>query len=191
MSSAGQPRRESGYELSRPVLVGYLAGVALIMIAGQLGRLTGVRVTGETFIPQVVSFAGRLAQVNPGDVVMAAAVLVFLFSGPGNAPDFTPRPTAIGCLEPGVSKSGDLSPVVQVSGIAPSNPGLHDDERSGMRQGSGTGQVVSGPRNARRSQFHQRQHNRTSRSGFRGNSGLSGRSGQSGIPRLPHSPDPP
>ena len=44
--------------LSRPVLVGYLAGVALIMIAGQLGRRTGVRVTGETFIPQVVSFAG-------------------------------------------------------------------------------------------------------------------------------------
>ena len=65
--------------LSRPVLVGYLAGVALIMIAGQLGRLTGVQVAGETFIPQVVSFAGRLAQVNPGDVLIAAAVLVFLF----------------------------------------------------------------------------------------------------------------
>ena len=44
--------------LSRPVLLGYLAGVALIMIAGQLGRLTGVQVTGETFIPQVISFAG-------------------------------------------------------------------------------------------------------------------------------------
>ena len=43
--------------LSRPVLVGYLAGVALIMMAGQLGRLTGVRVTGESFIGQVVSFA--------------------------------------------------------------------------------------------------------------------------------------
>ena len=51
--------------LSRPVLVGYLAGVALIMMAGQLGRLTGVRVTGESFIGQVISFTGRLVQVNP------------------------------------------------------------------------------------------------------------------------------
>ena len=32
--------------LSRPVLVGYLAGVALIMVAGQLARVTGVQVTG-------------------------------------------------------------------------------------------------------------------------------------------------
>ena len=34
--------------LSRPVLVGYLAGVALIMIADQLGRVTGVPVTGQS-----------------------------------------------------------------------------------------------------------------------------------------------
>ena len=72
--------------LSRPVLVGYLAGVALIMMAGQLGRLTGVRVTGESFIGQVISFAGRLAQVNPGDVVIAAAVLVFLFTAQSRWP---------------------------------------------------------------------------------------------------------
>ena len=79
--------------LSRPVLVGYLAGVALIMIAGQLGRLTGVQVTGETFIPQVISFAGRLAQVNPGDAVIAAAVLVFLFTAQSLWPRF-PGPLA-------------------------------------------------------------------------------------------------
>ena len=72
--------------LSRPVLVGYLAGVALIMIAGQLGRLTGVRVSGESFIAQVISFTGRLAQANPGDVVIAVAVLVFLFSAQSRWP---------------------------------------------------------------------------------------------------------
>ena len=72
--------------LSRPVLVGYLAGVALIMIAGQLGRLTGVQVTGESFIAQVISFAGRLAQVNSGDIVIAAAVLMFLFTAQSRWP---------------------------------------------------------------------------------------------------------
>ena len=65
--------------LSRPVLVGYLAGVALIMIAGQLGGLTGVQVTGESFIAQVISF-GPAGAVNSGDVVIAAAVLMFLFT---------------------------------------------------------------------------------------------------------------
>ena len=72
--------------LSRPVLVGYLAGVALIMMAGQLGRLTGVRVTGESFTGQVASFTGRLAHVNPADVVIAAAVLVLLFTAQSRWP---------------------------------------------------------------------------------------------------------
>ena len=71
--------------LSRPVLVGYLAGVALIMIAGQLGTAHRRRVTGESFIPQVISFAA-LAQVNPGDVLIAAAVLVFLFTAQSRWP---------------------------------------------------------------------------------------------------------
>ena len=34
--------------LSKPILVGYLAGVAVIMIVGQLGKLTGVPVTGDS-----------------------------------------------------------------------------------------------------------------------------------------------
>jgi sulfate permease, SulP family len=64
--------------LSRPVLVGYLAGVAAIMIADQLRRVTGVPVTGEAFGAQIASFAGHLGQVQPATVTMAAAVLVFL-----------------------------------------------------------------------------------------------------------------
>ena len=34
--------------LSKPVLIGYLAGVAVIMIAGQLGKLFGITVSGGT-----------------------------------------------------------------------------------------------------------------------------------------------
>jgi sulfate permease, SulP family len=66
--------------LSRPVVVGYLAGVALIMVSGQIGRLTGVPVTGESFISQVTSFAHGVGRSRPGDVVIAAAVLAFLFA---------------------------------------------------------------------------------------------------------------
>ena len=65
--------------LSRPVLVGYLAGVGLIMIADQLGRVTGVPVTGELFFAQLSSFARELGTARPGPVGLAAAVLIFLF----------------------------------------------------------------------------------------------------------------
>jgi len=64
--------------LSRPVLVGYMTGVALIMIADQLERVTGVPVTGQAFFAQVTSFARDIGRVRPATVVVAAAVLAFL-----------------------------------------------------------------------------------------------------------------
>jgi high affinity sulfate transporter 1 len=64
--------------LSRPVLVGYMAGVAVIMIADQLRRVTGVPVTGQAFFAQVASFARGVSQMQPATVALAAAVLAFL-----------------------------------------------------------------------------------------------------------------
>jgi sulfate permease, SulP family len=64
--------------LSRPVLVGYMAGVALIMIAGQLGRVTGVSVTGQEFFSQLTSFARNIGTAQPATLAVAAVVLVFL-----------------------------------------------------------------------------------------------------------------
>jgi SulP family sulfate permease len=64
--------------LSRPVLVGYLAGVAVLMIVSQLGRVSGVAVTGDSTLEQVQSFLTNLDQVDPLTAVVAAGVLVFL-----------------------------------------------------------------------------------------------------------------
>ncbi|MDQ7905061.1 sulfate permease [Phytohabitans sp. ZYX-F-186] len=65
--------------LSRPILVGYMAGVALIMMAGQLGKLTGVSVEGATFFGQVVSFARGMGGAQAGTLLFAVVVLAFLF----------------------------------------------------------------------------------------------------------------
>jgi len=43
--------------LSRPVLIGYMAGVAVIMIASQLGKVTGVDVAGDSFLEDLTSFS--------------------------------------------------------------------------------------------------------------------------------------
>ncbi|MPY30572.1 sulfate permease [Streptomyces adustus] len=65
--------------LSRPVLIGYLAGVALIMMVDQLPKLTGVTTSGVEFFPQLWSFLVHLSDADPATVVFSAVVLVFLF----------------------------------------------------------------------------------------------------------------
>nr|WSX53282.1 sulfate permease [Streptomyces sp. NBC_00974] len=77
--------------LSRPVLVGYLAGVALIMIVDQLPRLTGVRADGSGFFPQLHSFVLGLSEVRRPTVALAAAALVVLLAVPGYR-RLVPRP---------------------------------------------------------------------------------------------------
>ncbi|MEV7982657.1 sulfate permease [Streptomyces sp. NPDC086519] len=64
--------------LSRPVLIGYLAGVAAIMVVDQLPKLTGVPVTGTEFFPQLWSFFTHLREARPATVVLSAAMLFFL-----------------------------------------------------------------------------------------------------------------
>lgn len=66
--------------LSRPVLIGYLAGVALIMTVDQLPKLTGVDTTGSAFFPQLWSFFVNLPEAHPPTVVFSALALVLLFA---------------------------------------------------------------------------------------------------------------
>ncbi|AVZ71578.1 sodium-independent anion transporter [Streptomyces lunaelactis] len=65
--------------LSRPVLIGYLAGVALIMMVDQLTKLTGVPTEGSGFFPKLVSFAQNLTEAHPTTVIFSAGTLVFLY----------------------------------------------------------------------------------------------------------------
>ncbi|WUT25918.1 sulfate permease [Streptomyces sp. NBC_00696] len=66
--------------LSRPVLIGYLAGVALIMIVDQLPKLTGVSTTGSAFFPQLSSFLRHLRELHAPTLLFAAVTLAFLFT---------------------------------------------------------------------------------------------------------------
>jgi len=67
--------------LSKPILVGYLAGVAVTMIVGQAGKLTGVPVTGGSIPAELASFVRHLPQTQPGTALFAAAILALLFLG--------------------------------------------------------------------------------------------------------------
>ena len=64
--------------LSKPVLVGYMAGVAVLMIVSQLEKVTGVPVTGDSVLAEVASFAGGLDELHPATTLLAVGVLVLL-----------------------------------------------------------------------------------------------------------------
>jgi high affinity sulfate transporter 1 len=67
--------------LSRPVLVGYMAGIAVLMIMGQLGAFLGIRLTGGSIFEELGSVAAawsdiRWDAVAVGAVVIGAVVLL-------------------------------------------------------------------------------------------------------------------
>lgn len=65
--------------LSQPLLVGYLAGAAILMVVGQLGKLTGTDVAGHSIIEQMRSFLTHLAATHPMTFYVAAATTGFIF----------------------------------------------------------------------------------------------------------------
>ena len=64
--------------LSQPILVGYMAGVALIMIISQLGRLTGIESVADAIPAQLLEVIGRLAETHLPTLAVGLGVVAFL-----------------------------------------------------------------------------------------------------------------
>ncbi|MEO7270080.1 MAG: sulfate permease [Knoellia sp.] len=64
--------------LSRPVLVGYMCGIAALMVVSQLGHLTGMTVTDESAHGQVIQVVGQLGELHGPTFVLGMLVLIFL-----------------------------------------------------------------------------------------------------------------
>ncbi|AEV73778.1 high affinity sulfate transporter 1 [Mycolicibacterium rhodesiae NBB3] len=118
--------------LSRPVLIGYMTGVAAIMVAGQLGEATGVPVEGQDFISQVWSFLSRIRAAHWLTVVLSTVVLVSLLAFARFAPRL-PGPlivvlaaTAIvalfGLEARGIALVGVIPSELPVPGISATSP---------------------------------------------------------------------
>lgn len=64
--------------LSKPILAGYMAGLAVIMIASQLGKFTGAPVEGDEVIDEFKSLWSVRDQVHNPTLMFSIAVLVVL-----------------------------------------------------------------------------------------------------------------
>ncbi len=87
--------------LSRPVLIGYLIGIAVLMIVSQLGKVTQLEVTGEETWEQVASFLTQLDRVHLPTVALTLATLVVLYLVKWLAPK-VPGPLLVLLLAAGV-----------------------------------------------------------------------------------------
>jgi len=67
--------------LSRPVLIGYLQGVAVVMIVGQLGKLLGLSISAETPPGQVIEAIRERGQVSWPTLAIGTACLALLLLG--------------------------------------------------------------------------------------------------------------
>ncbi len=64
--------------LSKPVLVGYVAGLAVIMVVSQLEKVTGVPTEGSTMIGEAASFLSHAGAVHWPTLLMSAGVVIAL-----------------------------------------------------------------------------------------------------------------
>ncbi|WP_306466970.1 SulP family inorganic anion transporter [Thermoleptolyngbya sichuanensis] len=65
--------------LSKPILIGYMTGVALIMIGGQLGKISGVAIQSDNVFGQFGEFFSQLDQIHRPTFLLSLLVLSFLF----------------------------------------------------------------------------------------------------------------
>ena len=64
--------------VSKPILIGYITGVAIFMIVGQLGKLFGITIESEHFFQQIGELLTHLGQTSVLTLVVGVALLIFL-----------------------------------------------------------------------------------------------------------------
>jgi high affinity sulfate transporter 1 len=64
--------------LSRPILVGYLCGVALALFAGQVERVTGVAISAHRFFPPFIELARKADEIHVPTVAVGIGLFVLL-----------------------------------------------------------------------------------------------------------------
>jgi len=61
--------------LSKPVLIGYMTGAALILMASQLDKLFGVKLRSADFFPRLAELAGKISQTHQPTLMFGLALL--------------------------------------------------------------------------------------------------------------------
>jgi high affinity sulfate transporter 1 len=66
--------------LSRPILVGFLNGVAVSIFLGQIGKVFGFKMTAHGIIPSFIEFAHKAQQTNLATLAVGLAAIVIMIA---------------------------------------------------------------------------------------------------------------
>jgi high affinity sulfate transporter 1 len=108
--------------ISKPVLVGFEAGVGLVILVGQLKSVLGVPLTSKTALGILLELPGLLPQAHAPTVLVAAAGLAVLVALPRLAPRVS-APLAWVALSIGASALLAL-PALGIKAVGAVPPGL-------------------------------------------------------------------
>ena len=64
--------------LSRPILVGFMTGISLSILVGQIGRLTGVKIVSDGFFRPLIELATKISLIHWPSLVLGSALFVLL-----------------------------------------------------------------------------------------------------------------
>lgn len=64
--------------LSRPILIGFMSGIALSILVGQIGRLTGVAIESDGLIRPLLELAGKVTLINWPTLALGLGLFVLL-----------------------------------------------------------------------------------------------------------------
>ena len=68
--------------LSKPILVGFLNGIALSIALGQIGKIFGFTIAKEGIIPRLVEFASKLSLTHPPTLAIGLLTFLVLYISP-------------------------------------------------------------------------------------------------------------
>ncbi len=66
--------------LARPILTGFLNGIGLSIVGGQLGKLFGIQLVSREFLGQLWEFASRLGETHGPTLALGVALLAVLIA---------------------------------------------------------------------------------------------------------------
>src|SRR6202035_5950514 len=64
--------------LSRPILVGFLAGISISLIIGQITRLSTVKIESKGLIRPIVEYAAKISETHVPTLLVGIGALIFL-----------------------------------------------------------------------------------------------------------------
>ncbi|PSJ59882.1 SulP family inorganic anion transporter [Pseudaminobacter soli (ex Li et al. 2025)] len=66
--------------LSKPILVGFISGISISILVGQIGRFTGLRIESDGLIPPLVELLQKSSSIHWPSVLFGVAMLVILIA---------------------------------------------------------------------------------------------------------------